>query len=177
MFNSMAPRNVHKPWPALPFHYRWYSSLNQLQKDSAGYVSHHSLNDPSALTDPELASLRQRCPWAAMRSSLPPATAPLKPILKNAHQHGGVIGGVNKEGIGHVIHVLKANILWPRRYPECRKRFARRRFRAEAPWAWDDRRVTTNTTAWLSLVIRTRATRGQPACRLILISPRAWLFT
>jgi hypothetical protein len=51
-------------------------------------------------------------------------------------RHGGVTGGVNREGLGHVIHVLKANIVAPTG-PAPINVTPSTLFQAEAPWPWD----------------------------------------
>jgi hypothetical protein len=119
----------------VPIFYRWYSSLNQLQKDSAGDVSHYSLNE-TALTDP-ISVFTATLPMGSHAIVFAASDRSAEADIVHS-QHGGVIGGVNKEGIGHVIHILKANILWPADTQNVVNVSPDAEFRAEAPWAWDD---------------------------------------
>lgn len=92
------------------FHYRWYASLRELAKDAQGTVSQFSIN-PSAHTDAGTA-LSTSLPMGSHVVTFAASDQAQESDLKNAH-HGGVTGGVNLQGLGHVIHVLKANIVAP----------------------------------------------------------------
>ncbi len=116
-------------------YFRWYSSLRLLSKDAQGKLSQFSLN-PSGFSD-AATRFSAELPMGSHAIVFAASDRSSEADLVSS-QHGGVIGGVNKEGIGHVIHILKANILWPADTPSVVAVSPGEAFMAEAPWAWAD---------------------------------------
>lgn len=118
----------------VPLFFRWYASLKQLAADSHGNVTQFSLN-ATAVNDAG-TPLLARLPMGSHVITLAASDQADESALVNA-LHGGVAGGVNRLGVGHVIHVLKANIVSPTGTSPFQVTAATP-FQAEAPWPFDD---------------------------------------
>lgn len=113
--------------------YRWYSSLNT---DANANKHRYSLNN-GALPSAETIYTHAEMPMGSQIIAFAACDQESEADIQQA-TIGGVTGGAKEEGntiVGHVIHVVKANILSPRKGETISDGFE---LKAEAPWAWED---------------------------------------
>ena len=109
-------------------YYRWYSSLNPAVNDQPAC---YALN-ATALTAAGQVYHHPDLPMGSQVIALAASDQPAEADIAHS-QHGGVTGGADQSGNGHLIHVLRAKIL----APGSSASRAGLRLQAEAPWAWE----------------------------------------